>query len=177
MRTLDVPVLIVGAGPAGLMTALLLERLGVESLVVERRSGPQRAPAAHVVGAPLADRIAILNLESDSHSPWGEVVRLLSPAMPHAISSGARQVYRIIDEHSGLIVEDILAPIEGEPLPGRPLLLTVIDEGGVIRSASASGLQQDWIDRQRAAWPSDGLPIRVLDRPHDSRDQGAPPRD
>ena len=51
MRTLDVPVLIVGAGPAGLMTALLLERLGVESLVVERRSGPQRAPAAHVINA------------------------------------------------------------------------------------------------------------------------------
>jgi 2,4-dichlorophenol 6-monooxygenase len=33
------------------MTALLLERLGVESLMVERRSGPQRAPAAHVINA------------------------------------------------------------------------------------------------------------------------------
>jgi len=47
----EVPVLIVGAGPAGLMTALMLERLGVEALVVERRAGPQRAPAAHVVNA------------------------------------------------------------------------------------------------------------------------------
>ena len=47
----EVPVLIVGAGPAGLMAALLLERLGVEALVVERRPGPQRAPAAHVVNA------------------------------------------------------------------------------------------------------------------------------
>jgi 2,4-dichlorophenol 6-monooxygenase len=33
------------------MAALLLERLGVETLVVERRPGPQRAPAAHVVNA------------------------------------------------------------------------------------------------------------------------------
>jgi 2,4-dichlorophenol 6-monooxygenase len=47
----EVPVLIVGAGPAGLMMALLLERLGVESLVVERRAELQQAPAAHVVNA------------------------------------------------------------------------------------------------------------------------------
>ena len=45
------PVLIVGAGPAGLMSALLLEAQGVETLVVERRDGPQPAPAAHVVNA------------------------------------------------------------------------------------------------------------------------------
>ena len=43
--------LVVGAGPSGLMAALLLERLGVETLLVERRPGPQRAPAAHVVNA------------------------------------------------------------------------------------------------------------------------------
>ncbi|MGH0029392.1 MAG: FAD-dependent monooxygenase [Myxococcota bacterium] len=47
----EVPVLIVGAGPAGSMASLLLERQGIETLVVERRAGPQRAPAAHVVNA------------------------------------------------------------------------------------------------------------------------------
>ena len=47
----EVPVLIVGAGPSGLMAALLLERLGVDARVIERRAGPQRAPAAHVVNA------------------------------------------------------------------------------------------------------------------------------
>ncbi len=49
METVDV--LVVGAGPVGLMTALLLRRLGVDARVVERRSGVQRAPAAHVVNA------------------------------------------------------------------------------------------------------------------------------
>jgi 2-polyprenyl-6-methoxyphenol hydroxylase-like FAD-dependent oxidoreductase len=47
----DVPVLVVGAGPTGLMTSLLLEQQGIETCVVERRSGAQRSPAAHVVNA------------------------------------------------------------------------------------------------------------------------------
>ncbi len=44
-------VLIVGAGPTGLMASLLLERLGLETRLVERRPSAQRAPAAHAVNA------------------------------------------------------------------------------------------------------------------------------
>jgi 2,4-dichlorophenol 6-monooxygenase len=51
MDPIEVPVLIVGAGPVGVMTGLLLHRLGVAARIVERRDGPQRAPAAHVVNA------------------------------------------------------------------------------------------------------------------------------
>ncbi len=47
----EVPVAIIGAGPSGLMAALLLERMGIEAQVIERRASPQRAPAAHVVNA------------------------------------------------------------------------------------------------------------------------------
>jgi len=51
-RTLGAaPVLIVGAGPAGMTCALLLSRLGIPSRIVERRAAPQSAPAAHVVNA------------------------------------------------------------------------------------------------------------------------------
>ena len=48
---IDTTVLIVGGGPAGLLTSILLERLGVDNIVVERRSDAQSAPAAHVVNA------------------------------------------------------------------------------------------------------------------------------
>ncbi|MGH7790467.1 MAG: FAD-dependent monooxygenase, partial [Candidatus Binatia bacterium] len=51
MERIEVPVLIVGAGPAGVMSGLLLRRLGVEACIVERRGGPQRAPAAHAINA------------------------------------------------------------------------------------------------------------------------------
>ena len=47
----EAPVLIVGAGPAGMTAALLLARLGIASRIVERRASPQSAPAAHVVNA------------------------------------------------------------------------------------------------------------------------------
>lgn len=51
MREVDVPVLVVGAGPVGLMAAVLLAGRGIECRVVDRRDGPHRAPQAHVVNA------------------------------------------------------------------------------------------------------------------------------
>jgi 2-polyprenyl-6-methoxyphenol hydroxylase-like FAD-dependent oxidoreductase len=51
MSRIDVPFLVVGAGPVGMIEAVLLSKLGRECLVAERRSGPQTAPAAHAVNA------------------------------------------------------------------------------------------------------------------------------
>ncbi len=51
MSRIEVPYLIVGAGPVGMIAAVLLAKQGRECLVVERRKGPQTAPAAHVVNA------------------------------------------------------------------------------------------------------------------------------
>jgi len=46
---ITVPVLIVGGGPGGLTASLLLSRLGVESLLVERRPGTSDLPKAHIL--------------------------------------------------------------------------------------------------------------------------------
>ena len=44
-------ILIVGAGPVGLTSALLAYELGLEVRIIERRPSTQRAPAAHVINA------------------------------------------------------------------------------------------------------------------------------
>ena len=45
MHTEELPVLIVGAGPAGLAAAISLSRLGVETMLVERRAELSSLPA------------------------------------------------------------------------------------------------------------------------------------
>jgi hypothetical protein len=51
MTRVEVDVLVVGAGPVGLTAAALLHRLGMAVAIIDRRDGPQRAPAAHVINA------------------------------------------------------------------------------------------------------------------------------
>lgn len=45
----SVPVAVVGAGPTGLMTSLLLSRLRVPHVVLERRSALPTHPQAHFI--------------------------------------------------------------------------------------------------------------------------------
>ncbi len=66
---IDVPYLIVGAGPTGMTAARLLANAGRRCLVVERRDRPQPNPSAHVVNART--------LEIFRH---GKPVAIVSPA-------------------------------------------------------------------------------------------------
>lgn len=51
MESIDTTALIVGAGPTGMTASLALTRLGVPHLLVDRRTTPAQAPAAHAVNA------------------------------------------------------------------------------------------------------------------------------
>lgn len=51
MSVLETDVLIVGAGPVGLISALLFEKLGVRTVIVERREGLHTSPQAHVISS------------------------------------------------------------------------------------------------------------------------------
>ena len=66
MERIDVPILIVGAGPVGLTAGHLFAKQGRDCLVVERRDGPQRHPAAHVVNARTLEIFRQIGLDMDA---------------------------------------------------------------------------------------------------------------
>jgi 2,4-dichlorophenol 6-monooxygenase len=83
-----VPVLIVGGGPAGLTTSILLSTLGIESLLVERRTGGSGLPKAHIVSprsmeifnqCGMAERVLAISAE---HKYMSQVAWMTSLAGP-----------------------------------------------------------------------------------------------
>ena len=87
----NAPVLIVGGGPAGLTTSILLSTLGVKSLLVERRTGESGLPKAHIVSprsmeilaqCGLAERVLAI---SSPHEYMSQTVWMTSLAGPTAL--------------------------------------------------------------------------------------------
>jgi putative polyketide hydroxylase len=61
----EVPVLIVGGGPAGLTASLLLSRHGVESLLVDKRVDGSPLPRARGVHARAMEILRVCGVEPD----------------------------------------------------------------------------------------------------------------
>jgi 2,4-dichlorophenol 6-monooxygenase len=66
MRRVDVPVLIVGAGPVGLAASIALAQQGMETLVIDRRPGPHRAPQAHVLNPRTLEIFRAAGIDGDA---------------------------------------------------------------------------------------------------------------
>src|SRR3954468_14125520 len=61
--TLKAPVVVVGAGPAGLITAITLARLGIETMLVERRAELSSLPRATAISLRTMELIRSWGLE------------------------------------------------------------------------------------------------------------------
>ena len=61
----EVPVLVAGAGPAGLAAAAVLARYGVETLLVERRRRPSGLPRATAISTRSMELLRSLGLEEE----------------------------------------------------------------------------------------------------------------
>ena len=64
-NTPDTPLLIVGAGPVGMLAALMLSHQGIATTVVERRTERMTAPKAHAVNPRTLEMCAALGLDVD----------------------------------------------------------------------------------------------------------------
>ncbi|MGH3505892.1 MAG: FAD-dependent monooxygenase, partial [Nocardioidaceae bacterium] len=73
LDTKSAPVLIVGAGPAGLTAAITLARYGVESLLVERRTDPSTVPRATAVSTRTMELIRSWGLEDQVRAGAADV--------------------------------------------------------------------------------------------------------
>jgi putative polyketide hydroxylase len=69
----DVPVLIVGAGPAGLMTAVALARHGVECRLVERRRDSSSLPRATAISTRSMELLRAWGLEDEIRADGTDV--------------------------------------------------------------------------------------------------------
>jgi 2,4-dichlorophenol 6-monooxygenase len=84
----NVPVLIVGGGPAGLTASILLSTLGLKSLLVERRTGGSGLPKAHIVNPRSMEILAQCGLTermlavSSDHEYMSQVAWMTSFAGP-----------------------------------------------------------------------------------------------
>ena len=64
MRTIEVPVFIVGAGPTGLAATCLLRTLGIETLVITRYPGTANSPRAHITNQRTMEVFRDLGIEA-----------------------------------------------------------------------------------------------------------------
>jgi len=86
-------VLIIGAGPSGMVSALCLAKLGVSSIIVERNAGISEHPKAHELNTRSIEILADLGISSDD---------LVKEAAP--FSDGARILFcQTVNEEYGRI--------------------------------------------------------------------------
>src|SRR3954447_4484484 len=88
MNSGDPPVVIVGAGPAGLTAAISLARLGVETMLVERRPQLSSLPRATAVSLRSMELMRSWGLEDAVRAGGGDVEWLRGQGDPPAPWAG-----------------------------------------------------------------------------------------
>lgn len=129
MKVLEVPVLIVGAGAAGLTTSALLAKHGIRSLLVERRSEVFIYPKARNLSFRSLEILRGLGLADEVHAIADGVSDMLT-----------KSTLNSVEEHRPFDVKAIFSPFEDlSPEPGaqycpqsefEPILLTHIRRHG-----------------------------------------------
>jgi len=116
----DIPVLIVGGGPAGLTASVLLSHHGVDSLLVERHTGSSPFPRARGIHARAVEILRVAGIEAD----------LRRVALP--IEPGVQWRARLVDPPLREIATSGPALPEVTPCEGVAVAQDVLE--GVLRA-------------------------------------------
>ena len=129
MNTMEVPVLIVGGGPAGLTMSLLLSRHGVASLLVEKHAGPSPLPRARGIHARAMEILRVAGVEDD----------LRAAALP--IHPGVEWRASLTAEPVREVSMSGLAAVEVSPCDGVSLAQDVLET--ILRDHAAASDHAD----------------------------------
>lgn len=101
----EVPVLVVGAGPAGLTTAIALAREGVETMLVERRQDIASLPRATSISTRSMELLRSWGLEEEVRAGGIEVEwkLLVAETLARASAGTALEVGYPTREQSALV--------------------------------------------------------------------------
>ena len=160
MNTIEeVPVLIVGGGPTGLMLSILLSRFGVDSLLVEADPGTCDHPQAHVLNRRTVEIMRSIGIEDAVHAqsdPMAQdVIRFVTSVSGVELASleptldESRMSARLAasPSMSTSCPQDLIEPLLAAKVregPGRILFSTemtdcVSDEAGVTATVVRAG--------------------------------------
>lgn len=82
----EFPVLIVGAGPSGATTALLLGRLGIRSLVISRHQGTANTPRAHIFNQRAMEVLRDAGLEEELRKVASPAHEMMHTSWLHSLA-------------------------------------------------------------------------------------------
>lgn len=171
-RPLAADVVVVGAGPVGLLTAYRLQSLGLSCLVVDKRTAPSKASRASTFQPACLDRLAELGL-LPALLPQGRQVSLLRHL---ALPSGERRDWSLaclqgqtqhpfrlhLEQH--LLCELLLQRLTLRQAPGQPPVLWGQALVGLGRNPAPDqpGRLEAWVQRSDAGARPQRLTARWL---------------
>ena len=153
-KTVEVPVLIVGGGPAGLTASLLLSRYGVDSLLIDKRIGDSSAPRARGVHARAMEIMRTCGVEPDLRAvelpitPGAQwQTNLAGPPIREDVPGAAAP--KEVSPCEGLAVsQDVFESILGEHARGYPAAR--VCKGSLLKgfTVADAGVEASVVDQQ-----------------------------